>query len=185
MKLKKAKDVIQKFSTYQGTQSAQRGNIGFTKLSSQKYSVYIVIHPYIMDIHNRYYAFPRAKVGMDLSVSRNQVQLLDPPEVLTKNYHHPFVHSSGRICYSSQKRWIDQGVRFKPPYPLNDKLSLARKISYALQQGSFSLKKGYRNSAIGPVHNLSDFQVIASNRHDAERYARSNGIPIERIIRNY
>ncbi len=184
-KLEKAKWIVDRLGSYKETKSARRGNIGFTKLSSNMYQVYVDISPYIMDIHGKYYAFQRVKVGMDLNVARNHMQLTNSPIVLTSNYHHPFVFSGGGICYDGQNRWIDQGIQFNHPYPLENSVDLARKISYALGQAKLSLRKGYRNRNIGPVNSLSEFKPIAANRNRAERYAAQHNIPLERIIKNY
>jgi hypothetical protein len=179
-KLAKAKTIVDRLKLYQSTCSAQRGNIGFRKLSSKKYLVFVDIPSYIMGINGKYYA----RVGMNLIVSGKNIQLDDAPRVVTAPYLHPFVYADGRICYDTEKRWIDRGIMFGHSYSSRRPVELARKISYALSQAGISLRKGYRNNNINPVYSLSSFHPIAANRKEAEIYAAKHGIPLERIVKN-
>ncbi|MBT5022585.1 hypothetical protein HOK51_02125 [Candidatus Woesearchaeota archaeon] len=135
------------------------GNIGYKCVSEHKYQIFLKFNPFIIKKDDQYYKFPELKLGTDLIIKNNMLEIVAAPQVLgSKPYLHPFVWSDKRICYSGDtKRWHFIGIDFGKKYPINSEQNqndVAWKVALALSEGFKVIHKGYIGNKIIPVNNL-------------------------------
>jgi len=168
----------------------KRGEIGFRKLGDRSYEISITIPPYIIEKNNSYYSFGTVKLETTIEVRNNQIKIDHRPKVLNMPYLHPFVWPDSKICYGEPPfNWQkDLKVNFNSWYNLSNRKEVAEKIARVMHKGKQIIESGYRGvprKDFTPLMYLEECNCkIADNRRDAERYARTYKIPIERIKEN-
>ena len=169
--------------SYSNQQSGTRGQIGFRKLGSGKYGIFIEIPSFIMAVEGNYYAFGTARLGTTLKVQDQKVMVEESPRILNMPYFHPFVWPDSLVCYNGAGGWQGLGIKFKHWYDIGDKRT-ARTLALVFKQAKMIMEQGYISEDIHPVFDISQFTPIATSQSGAKQYARSHSIPYERIIEN-
>ncbi len=169
-----------------------RGNIKYELIDKDRFMIILVIPPYILNFQNRYYVFDRAELGIDIAIARKNDNVLsiiasNPPRILNKNYHHPFVYShNGTLAYIEQDFEKRSGFNFGEELDIiNNPEEPADKIVSLLRTGEVLLFKGLKFDSIYSIHKLDNLDcLIADSKEDAFSYAITNGIKLERIFDN-
>ncbi|MEA3514641.1 MAG: hypothetical protein U9R34_04145 [Nanoarchaeota archaeon] len=147
--------------------------------SQDIYDIYIKLDPYIMKKDDNYYQFDTVKIGTSLAVSRNQIKITNKPEVLTKEYHHPFVWDWLKICDKGYKkdRYEREGVNFEN-FNVDYLDGFARNVAVALNVAKKIIEYGYNGSRVSPVKKLSPSKFPEEYIRGGKSAALSTGIRI-------
>jgi hypothetical protein len=169
-----------------GKTSDARGEIKFRKIKDGEYEISVDVAPYIIEKRGEYYAFKTAKIGTRLKSRDSRIMIMDKPKILNMPYSHPFVWPDAVICFGSLSWERQRGVKLNHWYDISsNRAGTARRIAELMREGKKTLERGYVGNSISPVENIKNCKCkIATNRSDAEAYARSHGIRLERIIKN-
>ncbi|AJF61956.1 TPA: hypothetical protein HA239_02650 [Candidatus Woesearchaeota archaeon] len=161
------------------------GSIKVRKLGMDEYMVLLSVPPYIIEKDSRYYYFREAELGMPVRSDGHRVMVLEPPRVLNVPYKHPFVYTSGKICYGNFD-WSKNHLKFSQWYSLSAGRGekLAKGIAEMIRRGKILLERGYVGNPI-PVNLISNCDCkIAEDSVNAGFYALNNDISPDRIIKN-
>ncbi len=183
--IKKSKNYLKARAKKQKASSKQ-GYISFQKTKPNQYEIKVIVPPYIIQKDGKYYAFGTAILGLTIVSRANLIRLKNPPRVLNGPYQHPFVYGPNfnyEICYGNLNWTKDRFIWFNRDYDIRTR-GLAKKIAEVLREGERTLLKGYIGNNVNPVKNINYFNPIAYSREDAEEYARTHNISLDRIIDN-
>jgi len=172
--------------------SKKLGPISYQRIGGNDYMFLAEIEPFILGKDDNYYVFNEAdnagskkiRVGSKITIDSDSLCIQNKPKVVDMPYFHPFVHPGGEICYNSNSRWTQNGIKFTPHKYKIKEPGLARKLAYLLWEGRFAIVDGVIGSSVGPIHRLDRFNVIATNKDEAIVYARQHGIDEKRIFHN-
>jgi hypothetical protein len=165
--------------------SDKRGEIGFNKIGEGDYEITVTIPPYIIEKNGEYFAFGAIILGTKIRARNNRVMISDKPKVMNMPYIHPFVWPNSSICFGDLNWTKQRDVRFNHWYDLSDKKALAKRIAIVMRAGKTNIERGYVGSTLTPVRDIHNCDCYIGNRRkEAEGYAKANGIPNERIIKN-
>jgi len=189
-RLSKCKEEIGRVENLKGIK--KMGSVGYQKLDANDYLFFAEIEPFILGKDGVYYAFhennqegsKKIRIGSRVTIDADSLCIHNKPKVIDIPYFHPFVHSSGDICYADGSRWSYYGIKFTPHKYKHSDQGIARKMAYLLWEGTYAIVDGVIGSRVGPVHNLSRFNVIAKSEQEAIQYARQNNIDEKRIFNN-
>ncbi len=165
----------------------RRGNIAYKKLRDGLYELSITIEPFIIEKNGKYYAFPEIELYTHLMAERNRIKVMFEPKA--KNYVlHPFIWDTKKVCYNHFDFGI-YGVSIGQSYSLDEnKQGIARAIALILRKAEQVIVSGYFNDGRGtfsPVNEIDKCNAfITDKREEAESYAISNNIDLDRIISN-
>jgi hypothetical protein len=151
----------------------------------KQYKLYGTVADFIVKKSGSYYHFPTAKIGVPVEIRNDRLIVLDETHVYTYGYLHPFVHSSGKICYGPYFNWIkDLNIRLNSGYWLDDLSKLGTMLGVMLIRAENTLEAGYIGDSVIPVNHLDRFKPVADSRLVAEAYAMMTRIPKTRIFDN-
>jgi hypothetical protein len=172
----------------------RRGEIGFRKIRESEYQVSVAIPPYIIEKNGEFYFFGPVSLGVIVKADNGRIMLDNMPRVMEESmpYMHPFVFHDkvnySRLCFGDLNWKNRRNILFNTWYDITEKKSTAEKIARAIKEGKILMQNGYSGipyTDFKPVRSIESCNCkIAGSRAAAEQYARANGIPIERIIKN-
>ena len=164
--------------------TASLGEIAFSKIGRNEYEISVALPPYIIEKKGKYYRFEAVRIGTAITAENGLVRIKGPPKILSGQYTHPFV-TGDSVCYGEINWASDPGVSFNRSYRLSERKKTAKRIAEVIRRGKLTLEFGYLGKNVLAWHPIEDCNCeIASSRADAERYARSQGISLERICKN-
>lgn len=150
----------------------KHGSIGFEKRDGENYLIFLELNPYVMKRSGNYYAFDRVKLGTELRINSKTLEIKSPCTVLQdKRYNHPFVYSTNTICYHTNDRWKEHGIKFNHKYQINDQ-TLPRKLALLLVEANKSMTLGYKASKsnkIGVIQ-IDNFDSLPGGYAEARRH---------------
>jgi hypothetical protein len=105
--LNKIKEIIQKEDRFTGIRHKQVKDIGFKKLDTKTYQLYLDISPkYSVDKR-------KIRIATEIIADSSSITLTGPARVIEGNPSCEHVFSGGRICYDGNKRWEKREVAFR------------------------------------------------------------------------
>jgi len=168
------------------------GMIGYTKVNNAKYSVHLDIPNHLMKKDNKYYCFSKQgsdglipiRIGITLSMRKDEFSIEGEPRVLNMPVRHPFVWDTSRICFNGPERWAQMGVIFHPEqYTVDDPESIVQ-VSKVLYEGLRNLTSGYAFGNVVPVNDIRKFTPVALTIGDAHSFCDAHNIDRRLIYDN-
>ncbi|HLC65499.1 MAG TPA: hypothetical protein VJI46_05255 [Candidatus Nanoarchaeia archaeon] len=180
-------------------QENSHGRIGYKRLNEDCHIVSFSIPHYIIEREGRFYAFKQAKLSMAME-SKNNGQIISicgPFTIKNLPYKHPFVYPTGYLdnpIFSQRRQFqylkqheISENIRFCEWYETGDEIT-TKSIANMITTAQRTLERSYIGIAgrdfvpVFPIERCNC--VIAQDRLEAEHYARTHSIPMERIFSN-
>ncbi|AJF61077.1 TPA: hypothetical protein HA239_00965 [Candidatus Woesearchaeota archaeon] len=188
-------EAIEEFFSSHMAKTEYKDRLAYKATGKQKILISLNIPPYIINLHDKYYAFEEAYLGAEfaVNVSNDDVEIVpvEIPRLLNRAYKHPFVYPDspqrrGELAYMKEDWEEKSEVVFGEEMSLKyDGRKTAERILSLLVCGEELLEKKICSESIYSIRYIHSLNcLIAENKEDAVRYASENKIKQERIFDN-
>jgi hypothetical protein len=184
LKLDQSKKDLLKLKNQSDEKDLFIDDMGLKKIKENEYMIIKKIKPFILGVKNNYYYYPEGGIYITVEKSNKHIKFKEPA-VLKEYlpYNHPFVFSSGTICFGNYD-WKNVGINFGNDYSINNIKEVGDKISAALYYTENSFYYGYRKLSLTPADPNWEKTKIADNKKDALLIAKKKNIKEDRIFQS-
>lgn len=134
--------------------------------NSNGFRVFREYNPFRIEHEGNLYIFDPVEVSIDIRKNRSGIKITEP--LAPKGYKHPFVYTTGDICFDGEFRWKAKGVDFDSYKNLN--CDLSHEVVKIFQEVFNNFKNGY-NPGNNPVRDLNPSNFPEAKRK-GDQYGR-------------